>query len=255
MGPPAPRELLPTRRPTSGDFSRHIPRRVYSVTTGAALELESGLEHDLVRWLDGRPDVVWLVAQPVLFHFLVVGRRRPMVHTPDLLSLHADGSVNLWDARPEPRQDDAFMLKTELTAEECRKVGWRHEVFAGLPTPARMNLLWLNGYRRSAPWHARWTHELESLLRTSPRTVEELRARDDGSGELVATMWHLIATGSIECDRSVPIRDPSVLSWRQDHATSTAVGASEVAVPGTLAVADASRSDVLVWNRLRRAER
>lgn len=56
LGSPDPRAMLPTRRPTSGDFSRHIPHRAYSVTTGGALELESGLEYDVMRWLDGRPE-------------------------------------------------------------------------------------------------------------------------------------------------------------------------------------------------------
>lgn len=249
LGPPDPLTLLPTRRPTSGDFSRHIPHRAYSVTTGGALELESGLEYDVMRWLDGRPDVVWLVAQPVRFHFLVPGKRRPLLHTPDLLSLQTDGTVTLWDARPAPRQDDAFVLKSELTAEECRKVGWRHEIFDGLPTPTRMNLLWLNGYRRPVPWHRRWIPELESLLRMRSRTVGELRGRDDGSGESIGTMWHLIATGRIACDQSVPIRDPSVLWWRDDLKPQD----SEPLRPG--ASLDMTRSDVLVGTRLQRAQR
>lgn len=253
LGAPEPRDLLPTRRPTSGDFSRHIPRRAYAVTTGNTLELESGLEHDLVRWLDGCPNVVWLVGQPLLFHLVIAGRCRALLHTPDLLSLHEDGSVIVWDARPRVRQDDAFRLKAELTAEECRKVGWRHQVFEGLPTPTRMNLLWLNGYRRPAPWQARWVAALESLLKPGPRSVGDLRARDDGSGELIATMWHLIAIGKIECDLARPIRDRSVLSWRAGKSTPRDDGAGDPVAASP--VLDAARSDVLLSTRLRRAAR
>lgn len=252
LGPPDSRELLPTRRPSSGDFSRHIPRRAFAVTTGAAIELESGLEHDLLRWLDLRTDVVWLVGQPVRFHFPIAERRRAVVHTPDLLSLHVDGSVTLWDARPRGRHDDSFLLKAELTAEACRRAGWRHAVFEGLPTPTRMNLLWLNGYRRPLPWHSRWRSELESLLHSRTRRVEELRARDDGSGELIATVWHLIATGMIACDLSRPIRDSSTLSWSESHAEPR-----ECEIRGLVSplVLDTASADVLVWTRRRRADR
>lgn len=212
LGPPDASDLLPTRRPSSGDFSRHIPRRAHAATTGTTIELESGLEHDLLRWLDQRADVTWLVAQPVRFHFPSRGHRRTVAHTPDLLSRHADGSIVLWDARPVERRTDDFVLKAALTEEACQRVGWHHEVFAGLTTATRMNLLWLNGYRRPMPWHPEWSREIDSLVRLGPCTLGELRARDDGSGELVATLWHLIATGRVACDLTRPIRDSSTLS-------------------------------------------
>lgn len=151
LGAPEPRALLPTRRPSSGDFSRHIPRRAFAATAGTSIDLESGLEHDLLRWLDLRADVTWLVGQPVRFHFLKSRQRREVVHTPDLLSQHADGSVVLWDARPNRGRDESFEAKAELTAEACSRIGWRYDVFEGLPTPTRMNLLWLSGFRRQMP--------------------------------------------------------------------------------------------------------
>lgn len=252
LGPPDATDLLPTRRPSSGDFSRHIPRRAHAATTGTTIELESGLEHDLLRWLDQRADVTWLVAQPVRFHFPATGLRRAVAHTPDLLSQHADGSVALWDARPTERRTDDFLFKAAMTAEACRRVGWSHEVFSGLPTATRLNLLWLNGYRRPMPWHPEWCREIESLLRLRPWTLGELRARDDGSGELVATLWHLIASGKIECDLAAPIREPSVLAWREDYPPISEDGRRASAAP---AVLDAIRTgDVLLSTRLRRAQ-
>ncbi len=176
LGTPDPRDLLPTRRPASGDFSRHIPRRAHAATTGGAMEVESGLEHDLLRWLDLRTDVHWLVSQPVQFHFSIPERRRPVIHTPDFLSRHDDGSVVLWDVRPDQRRSADFLLKVGLTADECRAVGWRHEVFSGLPTPVRMNLLWLNGYRCSLPWHAPRRDEIKAPVIRS-RGVRRSRSR------------------------------------------------------------------------------
>lgn len=213
LGTPDPTDLLPTRTPSSGDFSRHIPRRAHARTTGAAIGLESGLEHDLLRWLDLRSDVVWIVGQPVRFHFPTPQRRKAVFHTPDLLSQDENGSVTLWNARPAERHNDDFAWKVELTTEACRRVGWRHELFNGFPTPMRMNLLWLNGYRRPTPWHAPWVEEIQFLFGTRERSIGELRQCDDGSGEFIATMWHLIATGVISCDLSRPIRDWSTLNW------------------------------------------
>jgi hypothetical protein len=253
LGAPDARDLLPTRRPSSGDFSRHIPRRAYAATTGTAIELESGLEHDLLRWLDFRADVTWLVGQPVCFHFLSSGQRKTVVHTPDLLSQHDDGSVVLWDARPRRGRDAKFEMKVELTAETCSQVGWRHEAFEGVPTTTRMNLLWLSGYRRPMPWHARWTGELERLLRVRPRSVSDLRAFDDGGGELHATMWHLIATGSIHCDLSRPIRDSSTLSWSSSCDGSGGGSRGPQTQPTAWTQPRPARSDALASTRLQRA--
>jgi len=214
LGPPDPADLLPTRRPRSGDFSRHVPRVAHSVTTGAPIELESGLEHDLLRWLDMDPNIRWLVAQPVLFHFPPALHHRAIVHTPDLLSQHEDGTVTLWNARPKERFNEDFLLCKDLTDEACRRIGWRHEVFTGLPTPIRMNLLWLAGYRRAMPWHTERIRELEALLGRGVLRLREVRDRDRWSGELTATMWHLIATGVIGCDLSRPIRESSTLTWQ-----------------------------------------
>lgn len=248
LGAPDPAELLPTRQPSSGDFSRHIPRRAYAATTGAAIELESGLEHDLFRWLDLRPDVVWLVGQPVRLHFPTPERRQLLFHTPDLLSQHVDGSVVLWDARPAQRHDDKFAQKVELTSDACRQVGWRHEVFEGLETPLMMNLLWLNGYRRQLPWHSRRAGEIEDVLRARPRTVGELRALDDGRGETVATMWHLIAGGKITCVLDRPIRDTTPIAWASGTAQQAASG-------GRNRAAQDAHTDQLVSLRLRGAGR
>lgn len=212
LGAPDPRDLLQTRRPRSGDFSRHMPRGARSITTGGILWLESGLEHDLVRWADRRADVTWLVAQPAMLHFPVAGRRRSITHTPDLLTNQADGSVTVWDVRPDARQDELFAKKADLTRSECERRGWRYEVFSGLPVATRMNLLWVAGYRRSMPWHDACTQELEAIARGGS-SVRDVLTLDDGSGELVATMWHLIWSGRLVCDLDDPITSTTPLMW------------------------------------------
>lgn len=217
LGPPDPRDLLPTRRPASGDFSRHVPRRAFSVTTGGSVDVESGLEHDLLRWLDLRADVTWMVGQPVVLHFPVDERSRAVFHVPDLLSQQSDGSVTVWDVRPESGIDARFSLEADLTDTACRNVGWDYETFTGLPTPTRMNLLWLSGYRRPMPWHQSASRHLRSLLGGRTFSTREIRAADDGTGKLVSTAWHLIAVGSITCDLSRPIRQDTPLNWSAPH--------------------------------------
>lgn len=213
LGAPDPTELFPVRHPASGDFSRHIPRTGYSVTIGEILKLESGLEHDLVKWLDLRRDVTWLVAQPVLLHFPLQERRRAVIHTPDLLSQHSDGSVTLWDARSAEHHDEMFRYKAALTDEACHRVGWGYRVFDGLPPATRINLLWLAGFRRQMPWYPARTRQLRALLEGREIPVVRITEADDGSGELLSSLWHLIATGAVTCALDEPISGGTTVRW------------------------------------------
>ncbi|MGL5825265.1 MAG: TnsA-like heteromeric transposase endonuclease subunit [Nocardioides sp.] len=211
LGEPDLRQLYSTRRPSSGDFSRHIPVTAYSTTTGSHHELESGLEHDLLRRLDRDPEVVWLVAQPVLL-FGVGGRRGS--HTPDLLSRSRDGSVTVWDARPGSRQDELFERKASATEAACESVGWRYQVFTGHATEAeRLNELWLAGHRRKRPWHAERGAELLARFPGGFAIREVYDANDEG-GHLVNTMWHLVWRGDLVCDLTRPLRASTELTWR-----------------------------------------
>ena len=128
---------IPSRRGAG-----HVPTFAYSVTVGAHLRLESGLEHDLVRELDRRPDVMWLVAQPAKIR-VVREQDKRVWHVPDLLSVANDGQVTVWDVRPTGRRDDAFWEVAEASKEACRALGWAYELFGGMSTVRRTNLMWL----------------------------------------------------------------------------------------------------------------
>lgn len=124
-GQPPVDRLSPMRTPRSGTRSRHVPATAYSTTTRGWLQLESGLEHDLVRVLDRRRDVGWIAAQPVELAFAP----EPGKHLPDLLST-SNGQVTVWDCRSEQRQDDDFLRDAAATASACAQIGWSYEVFA-----------------------------------------------------------------------------------------------------------------------------
>lgn len=209
LGAPDPRGLLPVRRPSSGDLSRHIPVTAYSVKTGTHHELESMLEHELLRVLERRRDVAWFLAQPVVIH---MPGRRGASHTPDLLSVHADGCVTLWDVRPRERVDELFGRKAEFTRAAATAVGWRYEVFHGAPTRVeRLNARWLHEARRPRTWHDAKRAELESLIAEGGVTIGDILDRGDPA--LTSTMWHLAWTGEIHCDLTQPIRGASRLAW------------------------------------------
>jgi len=211
LGAPDPRELLPVRQPNSGDFSRHIPVSAYSVTTASHHELESGLEHELLRMLEARSDVVWMVAQPLQLH---VPGRRGATHVPDFLSRHSDGSVTVWDARPAERVDELFEMKARFTRDASRAVGWDYEVFSGAePRAAALNRRWLHEARRRQPWHSARKAELRTLFEAGSLTVDLVLGHDDGSGELTSTLWHHVWSGDIACDLDSQILKTTELRW------------------------------------------
>lgn len=196
-GPPDVGSLAPVRRPLSGAASKHIPVRAFSATTGSHLTLESGLEHDLLRVLDRDPDVRRLVAQPLRLTWPNPGGRRAR-HVPDLLSVDGEGRVTVWDVRrPEAAETDEFLNVRAMTSAACVEVGWQYEVFIGLPSVHRHNLLWLHGYRIRPVWAA--SRETAVLERSGAGcTLSDLLAESDAETRTVA--WHLIWAGQIRVD-------------------------------------------------------
>ncbi|MCG7323659.1 TnsA-like heteromeric transposase endonuclease subunit [Arsenicicoccus bolidensis] len=194
-GQPAVEHLGPVRRVRSSASSRHVPVRALCSTTNTALLVESGLEYELLTWLDHRRDITWVAAQPVELSWSDKVR-----HTPDLLSVDVRGAVTLWDARSKERQDDDFWLKARRTAKECERVGWGYEVFEGLSEIAGLNLRWLAGARRAPQWLDAVRPQLLEQLADGPRTLGELMALDDGRGFQTSCLWHLIWTQELVVD-------------------------------------------------------
>ncbi len=185
--------LEPMRRPVSSTFSRHIAVTAYSMTNGAGVPLESGLEHDLFRRLDRDRDICRIVSQP----FRLSWRGSPGRHTPDLLTVGVDGRVTVWDVRAPDRQDQDFTAQSGITQTACAAVDWRYEVFGGMDQTERLNLMWLNGFRRRPPWLDSYERRIIALATKPGARLKDLFAADTGSGELKSTVWHLIWNGSL----------------------------------------------------------
>lgn len=194
---PEPRLLKPMRQPRSGAKSRNVPVRALSVTTGDYIELESGLEHDLLRMLDRDESVRWLVGQPLTLEWPVPGAG-DRTHTPDLLSVDSRGHVTVWDVkRPEEAISDDFAADRAATEDACAQVGWSYGVFTGLAPAHRHNLMWLHSYRRRPAWADVWEDELLAACAEGSSLGSLVLGADP---ERTAVMWHLIWAGRIRVD-------------------------------------------------------
>jgi len=202
-----PLELLcSVRRPNSSEKNRHIPVTAYSMTNRDHISLESGLEHDLLRKVDREPGVLRIVAQPFRLSWLAVPPlNAPKRHTPDLLTVHVDGEVTVWDARAADDIDEDFRMKAELTRRACLAVGWNYQLFLGLEEVERLNFLWLHGYRRRPEWAASFEDRICSEATIDGATLGDLFSLDAGTGELISTVWHLVWRGDILVDLLSPI--------------------------------------------------
>jgi hypothetical protein len=194
-------QLTPVRMPRSSASNRHIPVTAYSMTNGGVVHLESGLEHDLVRRLDRDSGIVGMVSQPLRLSWTAP---EPVRHIPDLVTLHDDDAVTVWDVRALDEQDDDFRNKSAVTRDACAVVGWRYEVFTGLGGVERLNLLWLHGFRRRPAWTDRWEEQIQRAASHRDATIGSLFAHDDGTGELKAVVWHLVWSGDLSVDIAAP---------------------------------------------------
>lgn len=206
-GPPPLRELEACRPIVARALSRHLPASPYSTTTQALVSVESGLEADLLRSVDRDPRVTWIVPQPLTL--LWKGRTK---HTPDLLTLDADGAVTVWDVRPLHRQWPRFRRKAQMTAAACEQIGWHYEVFSDEHELRRLNIQWLTHHRSLSTWGEPFADAILKELDEGPRTVEEIVGSGPGQAEKLRVVWHLLWAGRITADLDVPLGDSSALT-------------------------------------------
>jgi hypothetical protein len=185
---------------------------VFSMTNGDHVWLESGLEHDLLRKNDRDPAIKYILSQPFRLSW---HEPKPGHHTPDLLGIGDGDQVTVWDARRLDQQDDNFKVQGSVTQRCCDAVGWRYEVFSGLATIERLNLLWLNGFRRWPEWMPGYAPLIRKLASSDGTTLGYLFAHDDGSGELKSVVWHLVWSGQLDVDLTSRIDEQSPVAVNQ----------------------------------------
>jgi hypothetical protein len=212
-GDPPLDQLQPVRKPRSSERHRHIPVTAYTMTNSEIVSLESGLEHDLVRRVDRDPQVTRIVPQPLQLSW--TGPTNGW-HIPDLLTVHDNRNVTVWDARLLERQDDDFATKSAIARNACAVVGWRYEIFSGLGKVERLNLLWLHGFRHRPAWADRFEERIRRTASHQGATLGSVFAEDDGTGELKSTVWHLLWCGDLTIDLAAPWEGHTAVSVRSD---------------------------------------
>ena len=82
----------------------------------------------------------------------------PQHHVPDFYLRDASGVVTVMDVRPPSKADDPAFAATAVL---CDVLGFKYELFVGLPEPGRSNLSLISQYRHEdhAPENALWFKE------------------------------------------------------------------------------------------------
>lgn len=206
---PGWRDLSSVRVPKARALSKHIPASPFCWTTQSHVVVESGLELDLLRELDRRAEVSWLVTQPMRLVF-----SDGTSHVPDLLEIRDDG-VRVWDVRPQRRHDESFHKVAARTEAGCAAAGWEYAVFDDGSPVRRSNIRWLSCYAVS---EALWSLDavLSAVGSGRAGTIGELMDLFDGQLEILSALWHLVWRGDVVADLDVALTDETSLAVRPE---------------------------------------
>lgn len=209
---------MPTRKiPKS---HRSVTGRLASAKLGRAAEFESTLERDLLTLLEFDAEVLGYEEQPVTIGYTAPDGS-PRFYTPDVLVAYRGSLVRRQPKRIELvevkyRADllaDWPRLKPKLRAGRAysRERGWRFRILTEreIRTPYLQNARFLLGYR--LPSMAK--RDVETLMNAVRRRqevrVDELMQSVSSDrwrrAELIPALWHLVATGVLATDLSIPL--------------------------------------------------
>ncbi|WP_078322432.1 TnsA-like heteromeric transposase endonuclease subunit [Mycobacteroides chelonae] len=175
----------------------------WSSTAGGHIPFESLLEREYLLAADFDPHAVAIAAQPLA---ILWPHRTPgnTSHTPDFFVRLADSDGLIVDVRHPDRVDSASR-QSELTRQLCDQIGWRYQVFTGMPTVLAANLRWLSGYRhdRHTPNGAVRDALLASFTEPAPLRAGILRASTAAATDLnvvTSNAFHLLWRRTLRVD-------------------------------------------------------
>jgi hypothetical protein len=126
-------------------WQRHGPEYVWC---------ESQFEKDRLMWLDWEGEVRRLWAQPFAIVF-PPSKDGLSWHVPDFLGQFNDGTLHLYDVKPERQRDQTAEAQFIRTAEICHELGWPYHLLDASTQSDRAtaNLKWFKAVRhgRCAP--------------------------------------------------------------------------------------------------------
>jgi hypothetical protein len=132
-----------------------------------------------------------------------------MYHVPDFFLRLSNGDGRIVDVK-HPAKIEAAAAQFALTREVCREIGWKYDVFTGLPPVFGQNVRWLAGYRqdRCAPQVGVAGSILAAFARPTPLcTGVECVARGSGVSEqaALANVYHPMWKQLLYADLSEPL--------------------------------------------------
>jgi hypothetical protein len=180
----------------------------WSSTAAGHVPFESLLERDALMAIDFSPDAVAVAAQPLalLWPRGTQGHKR---HVPDFFVRYGNGDGHLIDVRHPDRVEDA-QPQFDLTRAAAEEVGWKYDVFTGLPPSELQNLRWLSGYRhsRSAPTPEVLAQILGTFSSPTPLQLGAYRASRAAAvprGLALAHVYHLLWVHRLHADLLQPL--------------------------------------------------
>jgi hypothetical protein len=207
---------LPVREFRWVKGQKHYSGWYWSSTTGGLVVYESRLELARIMLADFDPDVVAIAAQPL--QLVGTDGSRVRRHVPDVLLVHAGGSVTVVDVKAAHKRDDPQVRALmDWTRNVVGLRGWAFEEWYCGAEPLLSNVRFLAGYRRRAVID-------EALV------PAVMRAAGPGAAIADIERWlgpvhpllirpvilHLVWSGRLLADLSTPLEGASVV-WVSDR--------------------------------------
>lgn len=205
--------ITPTRRITKS--YRSITGKKPSKKTGNSHQFESSLERDYITLLEFDDEVDDYVEQPITIHYLYGGKER--IYTPDFLIIYkptANRRTLLSEIKYKSdllANGDDYNPKFNAAKKFADKNGYQFKVITeeDIRTEIWQNAVFLNRYAFGKIDENDSTILKTTLLAlkesTPDRLIEVCGAKEKQRGELLYTLWQLVAKKEISCNLNIPL--------------------------------------------------
>lgn len=188
----------------------HYSGWYWAATMSRHVVYESRLELARLLLADFDPQVMTVAAQPFYLTACVDGRERN--HVPDFLLVGSDAVVTVVNVKPADRLADPKVAAALAWAGAVfAERGWRHEIWTGTSGVLLANVRFLAGYRNPARLDTGLVSVLTETMEEPIRLGEVEQAWRDRSEEARAAALHLLWSGVLRADLSVPLSAETVL--------------------------------------------
>jgi len=189
----------------------HFSGWYWSATMGRHVVYESRLELARLLLADRDLGVARIAAQPFRIAARVEGRVRR--HVPDFLLLHADGSVSVVNVKPAAQlTEEKVAAALGWAGEVFAGRGWRHEVWSGTDPVVLSNVRFLAGFRIPERVDADLAARIRAEAAWPASIGQVVAARSEGAERVRPALLHLLWSGVVAADLSVPLSSATVLA-------------------------------------------